>query len=192
MVQAAPQNQPIIRAIRGALWRLLMLLSLIVPDRAPGQQAPPNEYDETQRRLVTLGTQALTICNGIFVSRRTIEQIYDQELRLNDLKFQPPSMVTIDRTQKTVAVRDDDGLTMRAVYRNGLGGIVLALTKHSPTLTAFPSCGCRYPPIIPPTSPGPMVIVWATNRCPTESIGKRWRPPPNSPSTERPMVTLPR
>jgi CubicO group peptidase (beta-lactamase class C family) len=78
------------------------------------------------------------ICNGIFVSQRTLDQIYEQELRLNELKLQPPSMVTIDRALKAVAVKDEDGATMRAAYREGLGGIVLAPHQTFADIEALP------------------------------------------------------
>jgi len=54
--------------------------------------------------LVNAGMQALTICNGVFVSNRTLDQIYDAELRLEMTPLFPPKEVTIDRERKAVAV----------------------------------------------------------------------------------------
>ena len=73
-----------------------VLLSLHVTT-GYAQQGDRYDYQQSTALTVGLGTQALMICNGLFVSNRTLEQVYEQELRLNRTTVLPPSMVTIDR-----------------------------------------------------------------------------------------------
>ena len=41
------------------------------------------QFDRANQAIVDRGTQALVTCNGLFVSNRTLEQIYEQELKLD-------------------------------------------------------------------------------------------------------------
>jgi CubicO group peptidase (beta-lactamase class C family) len=69
------------------------------------------------------------LCNGLFVSARPVERIYEEELKLNHMPVLPPGEVTIDRERRGVQVGGDNALgipAMRAAYREGLGCIVLA------------------------------------------------------------------
>jgi CubicO group peptidase (beta-lactamase class C family) len=50
-------------------------------------------YHRPTELLVTLGTQALMICNGRFVSNRPLDLIYEQELKLDRM----PAPSTLDR-----------------------------------------------------------------------------------------------
>ena len=61
-------------------------------------------YHRPTELLVTLGTQALMICNGRFVSNRPLELIYEQELKLDRMPVLPPKEVAIDEARRTVAV----------------------------------------------------------------------------------------
>ncbi len=79
-----------------------------------------HQYDQTNQAIVERGTQALVMCNGLFVSGRTLEQIYDQELILDEITMLPQSMVAVDRKRRTVAVggaENDPIPTMRAADR---------------------------------------------------------------------------
>lgn len=92
------------------------------------QQAEQYDYHAPADMIVTMGRQALMICNGLFVSNRTLEQIYEQELKLYRQAVLPPSMVKIDMERRTVEVGGGGNSpipVMRAVYREGLGAIVL-------------------------------------------------------------------
>ena len=79
--------------------------------------------------MISSGVQAILTCNGLFTSNRTIEQVYDQEL-----KYLPHPIGTakggdyhIDYKQKTVAIGIPGGVpVMRAVYREGIGCVILA------------------------------------------------------------------
>ncbi len=110
---------------------VMLLLILLHFNQAPvyGQQIDDYDYHETAEMLINYGTQALIICNGLFVSNRTLEQIYEQELKLHMMPVLPPSMVAIDNELRTVKVGGAGNSpipAMRAVYREGLGAVLLA------------------------------------------------------------------
>jgi len=88
-----------------------------------GQQTE-TRYDQY---LVDAGMQALLTCNGLFVSERTLDQLYAAELKLEGLLLADRGDVTIDRERKTVAVPvpGRPARSMRAAYRNALGCVVL-------------------------------------------------------------------
>src|SRR5262245_41174086 len=104
---------------------ILVLFAAIIN----GQQTSTRyDYHESTRALIDSGMQALFICNGLFVSNRTLEQIYGAELKFDLMPLAPADQIKIDREHKTVAVGESGkGLapTMRAVYRQGLGCVVM-------------------------------------------------------------------
>ena len=110
---------------RGRHAAIAAVLLTLVPQMGLAQQ---DQFHESSRKTVVAGMQAVMICNGLFVSERTLEQIYAQELKLNQLPFLPPSQVDIDRERRavTVGARDDTIPTMHAVFREGFGVVVLA------------------------------------------------------------------
>jgi CubicO group peptidase (beta-lactamase class C family) len=86
------------------------------------------DYHRTAREIVWRGTQALKLCNGLFVSNRTVDQIFAQELAGLGEPM-PRTRVDIDSPRKTVAIGigTGDGVpTMRAAFRQGIGCVVMA------------------------------------------------------------------
>ncbi len=116
------------------------------------------DYHRPTELLVTLGTQALMVCNGLFVSNRTLDQIYDQELKLDRMPVLPPEMVQIDDKLRAVAVGGAGNFpapVMRAAYREGLGCIVLSPDQGFSDIASLPEL--RVPPLPgdPATMPWP-------------------------------------
>lgn len=93
------------------------------------QQQETYDYTYSQRDLVKNGVQAILMCNGLFTSERSLEQVFDQELA-----YLPQAVGTarggdyrVDWERKTVAIGTPGGTpVMRAVFREGLGCIILA------------------------------------------------------------------
>ncbi len=114
--------------VSGYVMSLSILLTInLAPVYA--QQVEKYDYHEATERLILNGRQAQIICNGLFVSNRTLDQIYEQELKLHRSPVLPPEMVFIDMEQKTVTVGGGGNSSvpaMRAIYQEGLGAIVLA------------------------------------------------------------------
>ena len=107
--------------------------------------------------LLTLGTQALMLCNGLFVSNRTVDQIYDQELKLDRMPVLGREMVQVDPKRRTVVV-GGAGIpapVMRAAYREGLGCIVLSPDQGLADIDSLPELRLPAPPREAATIPWP-------------------------------------
>ncbi len=107
----------------------LIALSLLLPTLASVQQDETYDYWRFNRDIIRHGTQAIMMCNGLFTSNRTLEQIFDQELAY----LRPPVGTArggdygVDWDRRAVAVGAPGGtLTMRAAFRDGLGCIIMA------------------------------------------------------------------
>jgi len=122
-----------------------------------GQQISRYNYHKPTEMLTNAGMQALTICNGVFVSNRTLDQIYDAELRLDMMPLVPPKEVTIDRERKAVAVGQNANgpvPVMRAAYREGLGCIVMGPEQTFADIDSLPILKT------PPLGGDPSTIAW--------------------------------
>jgi CubicO group peptidase (beta-lactamase class C family) len=115
-------------------------------------------YHQQTERLLSLGRQALLTCNGLFVSNRTLDQIYEQELKLDEMPVLPRDMVQIDDQLRTVAVGGPGASAapvMRAVYREGLGCIVLSPDQTFADIDSLPQLVLPPPPGDAATIPWP-------------------------------------
>ncbi|HSW29780.1 MAG TPA: serine hydrolase [Longimicrobiales bacterium] len=135
------------------------LLAALLAYAWAGPLAAQSGYDYHQftTELVWRGDQALTLCNGLWVSKRPLEAVYRDELqsllyghRGGERPYAPmaPDRVSIDHRAKTVAV--GIGLTetapvMRAAYREGVGCVVLAPDQTFDDVASLPEL--RLPPV---------------------------------------------
>ena len=111
--------------------RCLALVASILLTALPAvaQQEETYDYWQPQRQMVRLGQQAIFLCNGLFTSNRTLEQVFAQELA-----YLPEPVGTaeggdyeIDWERKTVTIGSGHGVPkMRAAFREGIGCVVLA------------------------------------------------------------------
>jgi CubicO group peptidase (beta-lactamase class C family) len=107
---------------------LLAVLSGAVAGPVAAQRASRHDYHRATAETVWRGTQALKLCNGLFVSNRTRDQIYAQELAGMGEPM-PASRVEVDSHRKTVTVGTGAGdlvPAMRAAYRTGIGCVAMA------------------------------------------------------------------
>ncbi|HVS64967.1 MAG TPA: serine hydrolase [Thermoanaerobaculia bacterium] len=134
MIARSPMTSPPRRRLR--LSHPLIQVALAVA--ALGSLAAPApaqdgdrvyDYHQPTRQLVQRGMQALMLCNGLFVSNRTLDQVYTQELQYDWMPAVPPGQIVVDEARRGITV----GLpgngpvpAMRAVERPGLGCVVLA------------------------------------------------------------------
>ena len=58
----------------------LIASALLTALPAGAQQEETYDYWQPQRQMVRQGQQAIFMCNGLFTSNRTIEQVFQQEL----------------------------------------------------------------------------------------------------------------
>src|SRR4029434_11297595 len=90
------------------------------------QTATRYDYLASNSALVAAGMQASFTCYGLFVSNRTMDQLYAAELKMDQMPLAPPDQIKIDQERKTVSVGViSDAPVMRAVYREGLGCVLL-------------------------------------------------------------------
>ena len=105
---------------------VILILSAVAGN---GQQtATRYNYHESTQALIDAGMQALFVCNGLFVSNRTLDQLYAAELKLDLMPLAPPDEIKIDRERKTVAVGESGkgpAPVMRAAHREGLGCVLM-------------------------------------------------------------------
>ena len=59
---------------------LLCALPLCWPVASSAQQEETYDYWQFNRNMIRYGQQAIFMCNGLFTSNRTLEQVFEQEL----------------------------------------------------------------------------------------------------------------
>ena len=101
-------GMPIRIRLLGSAFVFALLLSA-----APLAQRPREAYDywRAQRAMIARGQQAIFMCNGLFTSNRTLEQVFAQELKFLREPIGTPAGgdYVVDRTKRAVAVGKDDG-----------------------------------------------------------------------------------
>ena len=139
---------------------LIPVLALIVllPATARVQQKESYDYWRLQRDMIQYGQQALLMCNGLFTSNRTLEQVFAQELAYIR---QPVGTASggdyeVDRNRRTVAVgKPGAAPIMRAGFREGLGCVILAPDQTFEAIDSLPAIEMPAPPGDPSTTPWP-------------------------------------
>ncbi|MEO1203598.1 MAG: serine hydrolase, partial [Pseudomonadota bacterium] len=134
--------------------RLTLILCLLtLSNPAPGQQSENFDYYAANRTMIRNGVQAVLMCNGLFTSRRTLEQVFDQELMyLTSARFggivddASGGEYAIDRERRSVAVGGPkSGPVVRAAFRDGIGCIVMSPEQSADDIDALPSLAVPYP-----------------------------------------------
>ena len=96
---------------------LILLLLLCLPIPVLAQQAASYDYWQFDKALIWRGVQAFMMCNGVFTSNRTVDQVFEQELAY--VRGRPGTIenddYVVDETKRAVAVGLSDDLpAMRA------------------------------------------------------------------------------
>ena len=120
--------------------RLAMLLCLAgIPPVA--QAVGEFDYFTANRAMIRNGVQAVLMCNGLFTSHRTIDQVFAQELRyLQD----PVDMANggdylADTVRKAVAIGGgESGPVIRAAFREGIGCVVMGPEQTFDAIDSLP------------------------------------------------------
>lgn len=108
---------------------VLALAALTLPAALPAQQPESFDYWRFNREIIQRGQQAVMMCNGLFTSGRTLEQVFAQELAyLADPIGSPAGGdYEVDRERRAVAVGAPGYVpTMRAAFREGIGCVIMA------------------------------------------------------------------
>jgi CubicO group peptidase (beta-lactamase class C family) len=131
---------------------LLLLSSL-----ASAQQRSSFDYWQYNREIIRRGEQAIFMCNGLFVSNRTLAQIFEQELAYipDPVGTEAGGDYVVDRKRRAVEIGTaDDAPVMRAAFREGVGCVVLAPDQTLDDIDSLPALD------LPPPSGDPAAIAW--------------------------------
>ena len=135
----------------------LIALGMLVAASAGAQQEERYDYWTFNREMVRHGQQAVMMCNGLFTSNRTLELIFDEELA-----FLPDPVGTAtggdyvaDRERRAVSIGGGDGVpTVRAVFRDGVGCVIMPPDQTLADISALPELDLALP------SGDPATIAW--------------------------------
>jgi CubicO group peptidase (beta-lactamase class C family) len=137
-----------------------VLIAVTAGVRAQGGQGR-FDYHHVTGEIVWRGTQALKLCNGLFVSGRTVDQIYGQEFAGMGTPM-PRQRIEIDRQLKAVAIGTgeagagtDPVPVMRSAFRDGIGCVVMAPDQTVADIDKLPMVRMPAPPGDPAAIPWP-------------------------------------
>jgi CubicO group peptidase (beta-lactamase class C family) len=138
--------------------RLMLLFSaLLMVTPAGAGQEESHDYFSANRLMIRNGVQAVLMCNGLFTSHRTLERVFEQELAYLQ---QPVGTAAggdyrVDLKRKAVAVGSaQHGPIMRAVFRQGLGCVIMAPDQDFSDIDSLPALK------LPPQDGDPATIAW--------------------------------
>ena len=138
--------------------RSLLLVAVLLPSTLLAQSRDRHDYWGSQREMIQRGQQAVLMCNGVFTSHRTLEQIFDQELTLVSgvVGTAKGGDYVVDRTRKAVAVgKAERGVpVMRAAFREGIGCVVMGPVQTFADIDRLPKI------TTPPLAGDPATIPW--------------------------------
>ncbi len=123
--------------------------SLLIPTVASAQQEETYDYWRFNRDMIQHGVQAILMCNGLFTSNRSLEQVFAQELAYvrQPVGTAAGGDYVVDRERKAVAIGAPGGTpTMRAAFREGLGCVMLAPDQTFEDIVDLPVLDTPPPP----------------------------------------------
>ncbi|MDX1646060.1 MAG: serine hydrolase [Longimicrobiales bacterium] len=127
----------------------------VVPVSA--QQEDSFDYWRPQRDMIRYGQQAIFMCNGLFTSDRSLDRVFEQELAYLGQPVGTPhgGDYEIDWTRQAVAIGAPGGTPiMRAVFREGIGCVIMAPDQTFEDIDGLPEV------LLPPPPGDPNEIPW--------------------------------
>ncbi|MEO0347369.1 MAG: serine hydrolase, partial [Pseudomonadota bacterium] len=106
------------------------------------------DYFAANRHLIRNGVQAVLMCNGLFTSRRSLNQVFAQELAyLEDpVGSARGGEYDVDVGRRAVAVGGpSSGPVVRATFREGIGCVVMAPDQSAEDFVDLPELTLPYP-----------------------------------------------
>jgi CubicO group peptidase (beta-lactamase class C family) len=139
------------------LFMLVPFLSLLSMLPAAAQQEETFDYWQPNRIMIRHGQQAMFMCNGLFTSNRTLEQIFEQELAYlpNPIGTASGGDYSVDWERKAVSVGNgEETPIMRAAFRRGVGCVTMAPDQTLGDIDTLPEI------TMPPLSDDTTRILW--------------------------------
>jgi CubicO group peptidase (beta-lactamase class C family) len=166
---AAPATLIVSRAIKvlagAVVGSVFLSLALTAAQPQPQTQQPQRpqqqetyDYWGVQREMIRRGQQAIMLCNGLFTSNRTLEQIFAQELKFLSAPIGTAAGgdYVVDRAKRAVEIgKAGAAPVMRAAFRDGLGCISLAPDQTLGEIDRLPSLATPALPGNPATTTWP-------------------------------------
>ncbi len=135
-----------------------LTLVLFFTVTAAAQQQETYDYAGCSRQMIQRGVQAILMCNGLFTSERSLDQVFEQELAYlkEPVGTARGGDYEVDWQRKAVAVgKPEEGVpTMRAAFREGLGCVILAPDQTFDDIGSLPILE------MPPLPGRPAAIPW--------------------------------
>lgn len=122
------------------------------------QQDESFDYWQFDRALIQRGVQAVLMCNGLFTSNRTLDQVFAQELAYlsEPIGTARGGDYEVDRTRRLVVVgAPGDVPPVRAAFREGIGCVVMAPDQSPADVDELPELTLPAPPGDPAEIPWP-------------------------------------
>lgn len=119
------------------------------PGAVAAQQSENWDTWAPQKAMIQRGVQAVLMCNGLFTSHRTLEQVFAQELAyLTDpIGTAEGGEYLVDRERRAVAVGAEGPVpVMRAAFREGIGCVVLPPDQTFDDIAWLPELTLAPPP----------------------------------------------
>jgi len=143
---------------RRTTFLLALAFAPLLPARAGAQQEETYDYFRFDRDMIQYGVQAILMCNGLFTSHRTLEQVFSQELAYlrAPVGTARGGDYLVDRDRKAVAIGSPGGTpVMRAAFREGVGCVIMAPDQTFDDIDGLPALAMAPPPGDPATIPWP-------------------------------------
>ena len=135
-----------------------LLVLVLAISSATAQQQETYDYANCNREMVQRGVQAILMCNGLFTSERSLDQVFQQELAYlkEPIGAAEGGDYEVDWQRKAVAIgKPENGIpTMRAAFREGLGCVILAPDQTFDDIGSLPILE------MPPLPGNPAAIPW--------------------------------
>ena len=138
--------------------RFVLPLALLVTSTSQAQPVDDFDYFKANRTMIRNGVQAVLMCNGLFTSERTLEQVFSQELAyLSDpVGTLDGGEYLINNKLKAVAVGGpESGAVIHAAFREGIGCVVMAPDQDFSDIDSLPVLNLPYPAGDPASTPWP-------------------------------------
>jgi CubicO group peptidase (beta-lactamase class C family) len=129
---------------------------LLLP--AAASAASGYDYFAANRELISSGVQAVLMCNGLFTSNRSLEQVFAQELPYMErvggtIGTAKGGDWSVDQGRRLVTV-GPQGTRISAVFREGIGCVVMAPDQGLEAIEELPRLD------LPPPEGDPATIPW--------------------------------
>jgi CubicO group peptidase (beta-lactamase class C family) len=124
--------------------KYFLLGSVLLCSAGTSQAEPQNNYDyfTANRIMIRNGVQAVLMCNGLYTSARSLEQVFDQELAYltdNAVGTAAGGDYETNDVLKAVAVGGgESGPLIRAAFREGIGCIVMGPQQNFSDIDSLP------------------------------------------------------